>query len=143
MKQFFCLLTLMALTSTFNIFAQSPVGLWKTIDDDSGQAKSHVEIYEQNGKLYGKVVKLLLKPSDTVCKECKGAKNNKPVLGMVIIEDLEAVDGYWKNGEILDPENGSTYGCSVWFEDGKTDEMQLRGRHWTGLYRTQTWYRIK
>ena len=126
-----------------NISAQSPLGIWKTIDDDSGEAKSHVEIYEQNGKFYGEVVKLLLKPSDTVCTECKGAKNNKPVLGMIIIEDLEAEDGYWKNGDILDPLTGSVYGCSVWFEDGKTDEMQLRGRHWTGIYRTQTWYRIK
>lgn len=142
MKQLFCLLSIMALT-TLGVAAQSPLGTWKTIDDETGQAKSHVEIYEQNGKLYGKVVKLLLKPSDTLCKECKGAKRNKPVLGMVIIEDLQAEDGYWQDGEILDPENGSTYGCSVWFEDGQTDEMRLRGRHWTGLYRTQTWYRVK
>lgn len=142
MKQLFCLLTL-ALLTTLNVYAQSPVGIWKTIDDETGQAKSHVEIYEQNGKFYGKVVKLLLKPADVVCQACKGTKNNKPVLGMLIIENLQAEDGYWKNGEILDPETGSTYGCSVWFEDEKTDQMQLRGRHWTGLYRTQTWYRVK
>ncbi|MEL7220528.1 MAG: DUF2147 domain-containing protein [Bacteroidota bacterium] len=142
MKQLFCLLCIMALT-TLGVAAQSPIGVWKTIDDETGQAKSHVEIYEKNGKLYGKVVKLLLKPADTVCEACKGAKKNKPVLGMVIIEDLVAEDGYWQDGEILDPNNGSTYGCSVWFEDGQTNEMKLRGRHWTGLYRTQTWYRVK
>lgn len=123
--------------------AQSPLGVWKTIDDNTGEAKSLVEIYEQNGKFFGKVTDLLIKPDDTVCDNCKGSLKNKPVLGMVILEDLAPHSDYWKGGTILDPESGSTYGCSVWFEDGKTDELQVRGKHWTGLYRTQTWYRAK
>lgn len=121
----------------------SPVGVWKTIDDETGQAKSHVEIYEQGGKFYGKVVKLLQKSPDTVCDKCTGPKKNKLVLGMVIVEHLEKYKDYWKNGTILDPANGSTYGCSMWYENGKTDELKVRGKHWSGLYRTQTWYRVK
>jgi uncharacterized protein (DUF2147 family) len=62
---------------------------------------------------------------------------------MVILEDLAPYRDYWKNGEILDPASGSTYGCSIWFEDGNADELQVRGKHWTGLYRTQTWYRVR
>ena len=56
-------------------FAQSPVGTWRTIDDETGKPKSHVEIYEQNGKLYGKITKLL-NPSEPnpTCKKCSGAK---------------------------------------------------------------------
>ena len=139
MKYFLTLL--LCCVGAFSLLAQSPVGVWKTIDDNSGQARSKVEIYEQNGKLYGKIIDLLLKPDDTLCDACKGAKKDQPVVGMVIIEDLSTYRDYWKDGTILDPESGSTYGCSIWFEDGKTDELQVRGKHWTGLYRTQTWYR--
>ena len=124
--------------------AQSnPVGIWKTIDDATGEAKSHVEIYEQNGKFFGKVVKLLQRNPDTLCEKCPGEKKNKPLIGMLVIEDLEPVKDYWKKGNIMDPENGNEYGCSVWFEDGKPDELQVRGKHWTGLFRTKTWYRVK
>jgi uncharacterized protein (DUF2147 family) len=142
MKTFvsFCFALLFA---TVTMAQVSPVGVWKTIDDKTGKAKSHVEIYKKDGKLFGKVTKLLLKPSDTLCKECTGDKQNKPVIGMVILEDLQPYKYYWKSGTILDPENGSTYGCSIWFEDNKEDELQVRGKHWTGIFRTQTWYRIK
>lgn len=139
MKYFFSLA--LFCFAAFSLSAQSPVGVWKTIDDQSGKARSKVEIYEQNGKLYGKIIDLLLKPDDTVCDACSGSNKNKPIVGMVIIEDLSTHDDYWKNGTILDPESGSTYGCSIWFEDGKADELKVRGKHWTGLYRTQTWYR--
>ena len=136
---FGCCLLLFGLTT----FAQSPVGIWTTIDDASGKARSKVEIYASNGKLYGKVIDLLLKPDDTLCEECEGDKRNRPIVGMVIVEGLKPYEDYWKNGTILDPASGSTYSCSIWFEDGKTDELKVRGKHWTGLYRTQTWYREK
>jgi uncharacterized protein (DUF2147 family) len=123
--------------------AQSPLGLWKSVDDKTQEEKSQIEIYEQNGMLYGKVVKILSVAPDVVCEKCSGDKKNKPVLGMVIIEKMKAVDNYWKKGKILDPESGNTYACSIWLEDGKPDELKVRGKHWTGLYRTQTWHRIK
>ncbi len=123
--------------------AQStPLGVWKTIDDKTGEAKSHIEIYEDEGKLYGKIIKLLRKGPDTVCEKCPGARKNKKLVGMIIIDELEPKDDFWKNGSILDPESGKEYGCSIWFEDGETDELRVRGKHWTGLYRTQTWYRV-
>lgn len=62
---------------------------------------------------------------------------------MVIVNDLEPYKDYWKNGTIMDPETGNEYGCSVWFEEGKPDELKVRGKHWTGVYRTQTWYRVR
>ncbi len=126
-----------------NIIAQSPSGLWKTIDDESGEAKSHVEIYQHDERYYGKIVKLLKSDPDTICDECSGDKKDKPVLGMIILESLQSTDDYWSNGTILDPENGKEYACSIWFEEGKTGELKVRGKHWTGLYRTQTWYRVK
>ena len=126
-----------------SITAQSPSGVWKTVDDETGEAKSHVEIYEQSGQYFGKVVELLKSDPDTICDECTGDKKNKPVLGMVILESLEPVKDYWGSGTIMDPENGKEYGCSIWFEEGKTGELKVRGKHWTGLFRTQTWFRVQ
>jgi len=121
----------------------SPTGVWKTIDDETGEAKSHIEIYEQDGQYHGKIVKLLKSEPDKVCTECPGKKKNKPLMGMVILEDLKPYDDYWRKGNILDPESGSEYGCTVWFEGGQSDKLKVRGIHWTGLYRTQTWHRVK
>jgi len=121
----------------------SPEGIWKTIDDKTGEAKSHVEIYSSSGKLYGKIIKLLQKAPDTICEKCSGEKKDKPVVGMVIIEAMEPYKDYWKKGTILDPETGNEYGCTVWFENANNQELQVRGKHWSGLYRTQTWYRVK
>lgn len=132
------------LTAVFSLVAQSsPVGVWKTIDDETGKAKSHVEIYEQDGKFYGKVVKLLLKPADTKCVNCTGANKNKPVVGMVIVEGLKPYKYYWKKGTIMDPASGSEYGCSMWFENDDDSKLYVRGKHWTGLFRDQVWHRIK
>lgn len=64
-------------------------------------------------------------------------------MGMVIIEGLQESEGAWKSGTILDPQNGNVYGCSVWVESEKPNELKVRGKHWTGIYRTQTWFRVK
>jgi len=134
---------ILLLCSTFVGFSQNPLGTWKTIDDKTGEAKSHIEIYSENNSLHGKISKLLQSDEDTLCDKCPGHKNMKPVLGMVILEDLKPFKGYWKKGKILDPENGNEYGCSMWFEEEKSNELKVRGKHWTGLYRTQTWYRVR
>ena len=142
MRILFCVLCFLILSLT-NVSAQnSPIGIWKSVDDKTGEAKSHLEIYEEKGKLFGKIVKLLRKGPDTICEKCPGAKKNKKLVGMVIIEDLVKKNDYWKNGSILDPESGKEYNCSIWFEEGNTDELKVRGKHWTGLYRTQTWYKV-
>lgn len=116
------------------------LGVWKTIDDETGEAKSHVELYQKSGKVYGKIVQLLRKPADTLCEKCKGDKQNKPLVGMIIVENLSNDGSGWKNGNILDPETGSVYGCSLWLEEGN---LRVRGKHWSGIYRTQTWYRVR
>jgi uncharacterized protein (DUF2147 family) len=136
-------LALVSFLFTDSAFAQSPIGIWKTIDDSSGSAKSHIEIYEQNGKVYGKIIKTLRPDAKEYCEKCSGDKKNKPIIGLVILEDLKPVDDYWAKGTIVDPENGKEYGASIWFEDGESEKLQVRGKHWTGLYRTQTWHRIK
>lgn len=123
--------------------AQDVFGKWKTIDDETDEAKSIVEIYQQNGKLYGKIVKLFRKADedpDPVCSACEGAKNGKKIRGMVIIEGLsKEKDGdAWSGGTILDPAKGKVYKCKIWLEKG-----QLKVRGYVGIFfRTQTWLAI-
>lgn len=120
------------------VLAADIVGEWKTIDDESGEAKSVVEIYERDGRYYGKVRDLLLKPDDTLCEKCEGELKDQPVVGMEIITDMEKKGDEYSGGEILDPESGKVYRAKMWLEDD--DRLKVRG--YVGfLYRTQTWQR--
>lgn len=136
-------LLLMFTLGTFMSQAQSAVGKWKTIDDETGEAKSIVEIYEKNGKIYGKVIDILNPAKkNAVCKECKGADKNKPILGLVILKDLTKEGNEWTGGQILDPNKGKLYKCTVTLE-GK-DKLNVRGYVGISLIgRTQTWQRVQ
>ncbi|QCK15028.1 DUF2147 domain-containing protein [Mangrovivirga cuniculi] len=117
-------------------------GKWKTIDDETGEPKSIVSIYEKNGEIYGKVVEILNEDrKNAKCEECDedDPRYMKPVQGMEIIKGLEKNDdGEYEDGTILDPENGSVYRCKIWRE-GKT--LKVRG-YLAFLFRTQTWYPV-
>lgn len=125
--------------------ADAVIGKWKTIDDETGKAKSIVELYKQDGKLYGKVVKILNPDKqDAKCDKCDDddPRKDKKVLGMVILKDLEWDDDEWDDGTILDPNNGSVYDCKLWLDEEDPNKLNLRG--YIGfLYRTQNWYREK
>jgi len=136
-------LCLLVFTTALSAQNSSPLGLWKTIDDATKEAKSHMELYEKNGKVYGKVTKLLLKPADTVCEKCKGEKANKLILGMILIDGLVKSGDTWNGANILDPVTGNYYDCTIWISESNENELKVKGKHWTGLSRTQTWYRIK
>ncbi|MGX1112876.1 uncharacterized protein (DUF2147 family) [Pseudoalteromonas sp. MBR-15] len=131
------------LFSQLSVAAMSPVGLWKTIDEETNEAKSLVRIREQNGVLIGEVEKILNPAKqDAICDACKGDKKNKPILGMAIIDGAkEAGDGSWQNGEILDPNNGKTYTLKLTpKEQGKV--LEVRG-YIAFFYRNQYWQRVE
>ncbi|MBC2846163.1 DUF2147 domain-containing protein [Winogradskyella flava] len=120
--------------------AQSIFGKWKTIDDETGKEKSIVEIYEKDGKVYGKIIELINpKQKNPLCSKCDGSKKDKPVLGMVIIESLEKDDDVYNDGTILNPENGKVYSCRLKLDDEK-DTLQVRG-YVAFFYKTQYWKR--
>lgn len=122
--------------------AQSSVsGIWKTVDDETGEAKSHLQLYEADGKLYGKVVKLLKSAPDKLCDKCPGERHNKPVMGMIVVVNLQQKGGFWQSGDILDPEKGKWYGCKLWLKDGDPNTLVVRGSIGP-FYRTQYWYRV-
>ena len=116
-------------------------GLWITQDDKTGKEKSEVLIYKQEGKLYGKIVRLLL-PEDQgkLCVECRGDEKNKPIAGLVIVKDLNLVDDVWEDGTIMDPKTGKVYDCYLNLEDINT--LKVRGYlGFSLLGRTQIWKR--
>ncbi len=124
----------------------SPLGYWRTVDDKTARIKSIVEIWKEDGILYGKITKLFRLPNedpDPICDKCKGEKKNKPVLGMTILWDLTEKKGVWSGGKILDPENGKIYKCKIKvIEDGK--KLEVRGFiGFSLLGRTQLWERIE
>ncbi|WP_298420279.1 DUF2147 domain-containing protein [uncultured Kordia sp.] len=124
------------------VIAQSVEGKWKTIDDETGEAKSIVEIYEKDGKIYGKVIEILNPAKrDGICEKCKDDRKNKPVIGMVIINGLTKDDNEYSRGKILDPEKGKEYKCKLWLDSDDKNKLYVRG-YVAFLYRTQNWYRV-
>ena len=120
--------------------AQSVVGKWQTIDDNTGEVRSIVEIFETSGKIFGKIIKLFPKPSedpDPLCDKCDSddPRYNRKVIGMEIIRGLGRNGQEHSGGDILDPENGKVYRAKIWVE-GK--DLKVRG-YWGPFFRTQTW----
>jgi uncharacterized protein (DUF2147 family) len=133
----FCLFVL-----TINgLVAQNLTGVWKTVDDETNEAKSHLELFVADGTLYGKVVKLLKSPPDRLCDKCPDERKNQPVLGMIVVVNMKNKDGFWQSGSILDPEKGKWYTCKMWLKDGDPNTLVVRG-YIGPFYRTQYWYRV-
>ncbi len=135
------LLPLFALFFSQWTTAQSITGVWKTIDDNSGEARSHIQLFESSGKLYGKIEKLLRKPATTLCDQCPGERKNQPLTGMVLLIDMLLKDGMWQSGSILDPEKGKWYNCKIWLKEGDPNTLVVRG-YLGPFYRTQYWHRL-
>ena len=122
----------------------SPVGRWKTIDDATGKATSVVSIWEENGKLYGRIEKLIdpdSKDPDPRCNRCEGELKGKPLVGLRILWDLGKDGDKWSSGKVLDPDNGKVYKSLIIVEDsGK--KLKVRGFiGFSLLGRTQYWLR--
>jgi uncharacterized protein (DUF2147 family) len=128
-------------------FAQAtPVGLWKTIDDETGKEKSLVRISEAAGTLSGKVEKLLdPAKADAKCDKCSDERKDQPVAGLTILRNVKKNEGRdeWGGGDILDPNNGKVYSVRLKSVDGGK-RLEVRG--YLGmpmLGRTQTWQRVE
>ncbi len=116
-------------------------GVWITQDDETGKKKSEVLLYKNEGKLYGKILNLLLEEDKgKLCVNCKGENKNLAIEGMVIVEGLELNGKTWEEGTILDPKSGKTYSCYITFENDNT--LKVRGYiGFSLLGRTQKWIR--
>ena len=112
---------------------QAVAGVWRSIDDKTGEAKAEIRIVQNGENVSGRIEKLLKKDAkqDAVCDKCEDDRKDKPVVGLEII----------RGNKILDPENGREYRLTlVPIEDGR--KLQVRG-HLGPFYRTQVWVRAQ
>jgi uncharacterized protein (DUF2147 family) len=130
------------LTSTVQTSAQDILGKWKTVDDQTGKAKSIVHIYEDNGKICGRIIDIINdEAKENLCDGCKGEKKNKPIMGMVIFDELEKNGDVYTGGKILDPGGGSEYNCKIWIDEDNPNILNVRG-YIAFFFRTQYWVRV-
>ena len=136
------IITIVALFAAISLFGQNEVeGIWKTIDHETGKAKSLVKItIDSDGKLYGTLIKLLSSenPEEKVCEDCPEPYNGKKLMGMQIINGLNKKGNEWVGDKkMFAPDRKSFYDAKIWVEDGK-----LKVRGYIGwLYSTQEWIR--
>jgi len=121
--------------------ASSAVGLWKSVDDETKQAKSLIRIVEQDGTLTGRVEKILTDKPDAKCDKCTDERKDKPVQGMTIISGMKKDGDGWGGGEILDPNNGKVYRSQMKLVEGGR-KLEVRGYVGVPMFgRSQTWIR--
>ena len=142
MKQ---LLFVLALFVSMNSFAQTCVGKWITIDDETNKKKSIVELYKVDGKLYGKIIYLFPREGreeNPKCKKCTDDRKDQPLVGLQIVRSLKWDGEEWEGGTIVDPENGKIYTVKMWLEEGNANLLNVRG--YVGpIFRTQKWVRVE
>jgi uncharacterized protein (DUF2147 family) len=123
----------------------TPVGVWRSIDDKTGEPKAEIRIAETDGVLNGRIEKLLRKDAkpDEKCDECKDERKGQPMVGLEIIRAAKKADGkdVWENGRILDPENGREYRLRLTPTDAGR-KLDVRGS-FGPFGRTQTWVRVQ
>ena len=124
----------------------SPVGLWRTLDDNTGKPRGEVRITEGSKGLSGRIERsLAADPSKeaSTCKACTDDRKDQPMIGLEMIRGGKlAADGQWyEGGEILDPDNGKTYKLKLRVTDGGA-KLSVRG-YIGPFFRTQTWERAE
>lgn len=139
------LTVLLALAATGAWAQMTPVGVWQSIDDKTGEAKAEIRIAETEGALNGRIEKVLRKDAkpDAKCDECKDERKGQPMVGLEIIRAAKKADGkdVWENGKILDPENGREYRLRLTPTDAGR-KLDVRGS-FGPFGRTQTWVRVQ
>ncbi|MFN3404662.1 MAG: DUF2147 domain-containing protein [Cytophagaceae bacterium] len=119
------------------------IGVW-----EPGNGRAKVKITKIGEKYYGKIV--WLKEPNTESGNPKTDKNNPdeslrstPLLGYRILKDfVYKGNNTWEEGTIYDPENGSTYNCTIKLKDENT--LDVRGYIGVSMIgRTDTWKRME
>ena len=123
-------------------------GLWRSIDDKTGYAKSLIKIEQSSDGSYGgTVVQVLSHPGYTpevYCQNCPAPFTDKPIAGLHLLWGLKAnPDDHtlYSGGRILDPLSGHLYSAKITLApDGK--KLTLRGYMGISLLgRSQVWIR--
>jgi uncharacterized protein (DUF2147 family) len=124
----------------------TPVGFWQTFDDHTHAPRGTIRIFEQDGKLFGRIERMPHgRDGRDLCTACTDDRKDQPLDGLVIIRNMQRspVDPHeWAGGDVLDPDSGRLYRFTMRLGD---DGGKLLARGFIGislLGRTQTWARL-
>jgi len=130
---------LFIMTLSFTLNGQTIIGQWETYDDKTKEKTAVIEIYQTDNLYFAKIVKSFYLEKNALCENCKGINKNKPIIGLVIIENIKKDGNEFNGGTVLDPENGQTYKCNLKLINNK---LEVRGYiGFSLLGRTQYWVR--
>ena len=116
-------------------------GKWKTIDDETGTPKSIVEIFKKSdGKYFGRISQLLIKPEHETCVKCSDDRKNKPLVGLEIIRGLKKDGDEFVGGTITNPKDGKTYKTAI-VREGNI--LKVKALILGIAVKTQTWHLVK
>ena len=147
-------LFIVLLTAAFFCFADSVEGFWLSVDDNTNQVTAGWHIYQEGGRLYGKILSLANEPIGTIAARCRESYRNFPVSGRVntmlvagtpwIFGLTREREGQWSGGYVINPEDGGMYSCRITFHpaDGRrymVDTLEMRGEIGLGIGRSQFW----
>jgi uncharacterized protein (DUF2147 family) len=136
------LLLLLLITLSITVNGQTIIGKWETFDDKTNEKKAIIEIYNKDNIYYAKIVETFIGPKNATCQYCKGTKKDKPIIGLVIIQNTKKNGNEFDGGTILDPESGVVYKCYLKLID--SDKLKVRGFIGFSIFgRTQYWLRKK
>lgn len=127
--------------------AEDITGLWKTVDDETGNPKGVVAVYEYKGKVYGRVIASFDDEGKYIDDDMYRQINRSPFLvgdpafnALTIIWDMKDKGKKWSGGKIMDPgdkeKKPGIYDCEMW-RDGNS--LVVRGKI-LFIGRNQTWY---
>ncbi len=133
-----------SLLSIFGPKSDQIIGVWMTAEQES-----KIEIYKKGNQYYGKIVWIEdeLGPDGKKRLDVNNPdehKRNRPLVGLTIVKNLEwdAEEREWNEGEVYDPESGSTY--SVFARLQTKDELYLKGYiGFSLLGRSTVWKRVE
>ena len=135
---------LLAITSLASVAGPSPLGTWRTIDDETHRPRALVSIEEHDGVLSGRIVRLFREPGEDanpLCVDCAGERHNQPVLGMTILWNFRRNGDAWTGGEVLDPEEGRIYRANLRLRDNGA-RLDVHGYIGVSILgRSQVWER--
>lgn len=123
----------------------SPVGVWRTVDEDTGQPQSLLRLRVQDGVLSA-LVEQILDPAKAaaICVRCDGERKDKPFLGMVILDGLrQSADdpAFWVGGSVLEIKTGKVYRAQLTVTDAGR-KIEMRGFAGAPMFgRTRVWTR--
>ena len=134
MKKISVVLMMLAVLAMGCFAADPAVGLWKSIDDQTGEVTALWKIYQEGDTLYGTIAATIDNPQDVIADACKpsykgfpvaGAVNQMHTVGTPWIFNMknDGTPGNWSKGNIINPGDGKMYGCVIkYLAPGQTNK---------------------